>query len=151
MGHLKKKYSVASCVQDYSKIIRKHGLKYQFGSTPGVGCQNGSFTIKKMLHLGYNHNVPTFLMFANLVKAFDTSNHKLRVEILKNYGCPPPQIRFYKKEDLHGQQCKIDNRKDRHIHTFRSVGKTRIHRCIRTLLIRHDGICRDNRKRMGEK
>ena len=28
-------------------------------------------------------------MFAGLVKAFDTSNHKLMVEILKKYGCPP--------------------------------------------------------------
>ena len=28
-------------------------------------------------------------MFADLVKSFDTSNHKLMVEILKKYGCPP--------------------------------------------------------------
>ena len=71
------------------KIIDKHGVKYQFGSTPGVGCQDGSFTIKTMLHLRYNHNLPTFVMFADLVKAFDTSNHKLMVAILKKYGCPP--------------------------------------------------------------
>ena len=29
------------------RIIDAHGVKYQFGSTPGVGCQDGSFTIKK--------------------------------------------------------------------------------------------------------
>ena len=28
-------------------------------------------------------------MFADFVKAFDISNHKLMVEILKKYGCPP--------------------------------------------------------------
>ena len=28
------------------KIIRKHGVKYQFGSSPGVGRQDGTFTIK---------------------------------------------------------------------------------------------------------
>ena len=28
-------------------------------------------------------------MFADLVKAFDTSNHKLIVKILKKYVCPP--------------------------------------------------------------
>ena len=28
-------------------------------------------------------------MFADLVKAFDTSNHRLMVEILAKYGCPP--------------------------------------------------------------
>ena len=71
------------------KIIDKHGVKYQFGLTPGVGCQDGSFTIKTMLHLRYNHNLPTFIMLSNLVKAFDTSNHKLMVEILKKYGFPP--------------------------------------------------------------
>ena len=28
-------------------------------------------------------------MFDDLVKAFDTSNHKLMAEILNKYGCPP--------------------------------------------------------------
>ena len=28
-------------------------------------------------------------MFADLVKAFDTSNHKLMVKIIDKYGCPP--------------------------------------------------------------
>ena len=63
-------------------------MKYQFGSTPGVGCQGGSFTIKTMLHLRYNHNLPTFVIFADIVKAFDTSNYKLMVEILNKYVCP---------------------------------------------------------------
>ena len=71
------------------KIIRKHGLKYQFGLTPGVGCQDSSFTIKTMLHLRYNHNLPTCVMFDDLVKSFYTSNHILMVEILKKYDCPP--------------------------------------------------------------
>ena len=71
------------------KVIRKYGVKYQFGLTPGVGCQYGRFKRKIMLHLQYNHNLPTFVMFADLIKAFETSNHKLMVEILKKYGCPP--------------------------------------------------------------
>ena len=28
------------------KIIKKHGVKYQFGYSPGVGCQDGTLTIK---------------------------------------------------------------------------------------------------------
>ena len=71
------------------KIIDKHGVKYQFGSTPGVGCQYGSFTIKTMLHLRRNHNLPTWVLFADLVKAFDTSNHALMDKLLEKYGCPP--------------------------------------------------------------
>ena len=69
-------------------IINKHGVRYQFGSTPGVGCPDGLFTIKTMLHLRHNHNLPTWVLFADLVKAFDTSNHKLMVDILGRYGCP---------------------------------------------------------------
>ena len=71
------------------RIIDAHGVKYQFGLTPVVGCQDGSFTIKKMLHLRHNHNLPTWVMFADIVKAFNTYNHVLRIKILRRYGCPP--------------------------------------------------------------
>ena len=71
------------------KIIDKHGVKYQFVSTPGVGCQDGSFTIKTILHLRRNHNLPTWVLFADLVKAFDTSNHAIMDKLLAKYGCPP--------------------------------------------------------------
>ena len=70
-------------------IIRKHGVKCQFGSAPGVRCQDGTFTIKKILHLRQNHNLPTWVAFADLVKAFDTSNHALPIAILGKYGAPP--------------------------------------------------------------
>ena len=39
-------------------IIKIHGVKYQFGSLPGVGCQDGTFTIKTLLH---NRNNITYL------------------------------------------------------------------------------------------
>ena len=70
-------------------MIKKHGVKYQFGSTPQVGCQDGTFTIKTLLQLRCNHNLPTWVAFADLVKAFDTSNHQFMVMILARYGCPP--------------------------------------------------------------
>ena len=41
------------------KIINKHGVKYQFVSSPGVGCQDGTFTIKTLLHMQHNHNLPS--------------------------------------------------------------------------------------------
>ena len=33
------------------QVIKKHRVKYQFGLSPGVGCQDGTFTIKTLLHL----------------------------------------------------------------------------------------------------
>ena len=83
------------------KIIKLHGVKYKFGSTPGVGCQYGSFTIKTLFHLRHTHNLPTWVLFADLVKVFDTSNHVLVIKVLQRYGCPPnPRSaleRMYKK------------------------------------------------------
>ena len=74
-------YSSIMCGRLF-KIIRKHGVKCQFGFTPGVGCQDGTFTIKTLLHLRHNHKIPTWVVFVDLVKAFDTSNHALLIAIL---------------------------------------------------------------------
>ena len=70
-------------------IIGKHGVKCQFGSTPGVGYQYVTFTIKTLLHLRHNHNLPTWVAFVDLVKAFGTSNHALIFAKLGKHGAPP--------------------------------------------------------------
>ena len=70
------------------KIISKHDVKCQFGSTPGVVCQYVTFTIKTLLHLRNNHNLTTWVSIAYLVKAFNTSNHALLIAILENMAHP---------------------------------------------------------------
>ena len=69
-------------------LLEKHGTKYQFGATPNSGCQDGNFTLKTLLHLRRQHNLETYVVFADLVKAFDTSNHILIAQILERYGSP---------------------------------------------------------------
>ena len=71
------------------KILDKNRTKYQFGASPNVGCQDGNFTLKTLLHLCRQHDLETYVIFADLVKAFDTSNHKLILEILQKIGAPP--------------------------------------------------------------
>ena len=71
------------------KLLDKHGTKYQFGATPNSGCQDANYTLKTLLHIRRQHNLETFVVFADLVKAFDTSDHSLIVDILHKYGAPP--------------------------------------------------------------
>ena len=71
------------------KITTKHGAKYQFGSTLGIVCPDGLCTINILLHLQQNHTLPTWVLFANLVKEFNISNHTLMIKILGCYGFPP--------------------------------------------------------------
>ena len=71
------------------KLLEQQGTKYQFGATPESGCQDANYTLKTLLHLRRQHNLETFVVFADLVKAFDTSDHILIVEILEKYGAPP--------------------------------------------------------------
>ena len=70
------------------KIIKKHGVKYQFGSSPGVGCQDGTFMIKTIPHTRHNHNLLCYVAFFDLVKASDTDNHVMMLKILEHYGAP---------------------------------------------------------------
>ena len=42
-----------------------------------------------LLHLRHSHNLPTFVAFVDLLKAFDTVNHQIMMRILTRYGAPP--------------------------------------------------------------
>ena len=53
-----KRFSSILCERAF-KIIKSHGVKYHFGSTPGVGFQDKSFTLKILLHLINNHKFPS--------------------------------------------------------------------------------------------
>ena len=87
-GYWAKVFSSLICKRLF-KIIKKHGDKYQFGTSPGVGCQDGIFTINTLLHTWHNQNLPSYAAFVDLVEAFDTINHDMMLKVLKRYGVPP--------------------------------------------------------------
>ena len=67
----------------------KHGTHFQFGGTPEIGCRDGLFILKALLNARHNHNIASHVGFVDLVKAYDTTNHKLLIDILCQYGAPP--------------------------------------------------------------
>ena len=75
---------ILSCIltERAYKILEKHGVKSQFGATPLVGCPEGSFSLRTLLHLRHQHNLPSFVAYVDLVKAYDTANHALETTAL---------------------------------------------------------------------
>ena len=71
------------------QLLELHGTQLQFGGSPEIGCRNGLFTLKALLNTRRNHNLPSFVGFVDLVKAYDTANHELLVRLLEKYGAPP--------------------------------------------------------------
>eukprot|EP00956_Cyclotella_meneghiniana_P019936 scaffold34652_cov36-Cyclotella_meneghiniana.AAC.1 len=82
---------ILSCIltERAYKLLEKHGVKSQFGATPLVGCPEGSFSLKTLLHLRHQHNLPSYVAYVDLVKAYDTANHEVLLKLLEKYGAPP--------------------------------------------------------------
>eukprot|EP00956_Cyclotella_meneghiniana_P040928 scaffold209475_cov73-Cyclotella_meneghiniana.AAC.1 len=85
---------ILSCIltERTYRLLEKYGTKTQYGATPLVGCQEGSFTLKTLLHLRHQHNLPSYVAFVDLVKAYDTANHEVLLALLERYGAPPPHL-----------------------------------------------------------
>ncbi len=45
--------------------------------------------LKALLNARHNHNLALYVGFVDLVKAYDTANHVLLIDILRKYGAPP--------------------------------------------------------------
>ncbi len=63
------------------KLLAKHGTRFQFGGTPELGCRDALFVLKTMLNMQKNHNLLSYVGFVDLVKAYDTANHDLLIDI----------------------------------------------------------------------
>ena len=76
------------------KQINKIGAPTQFGH---VGCQEALHTIRNILTTRRHHGKDTYVLFVDLVKAFDTVDHEVLFQILAKYGIPPALITVIRK------------------------------------------------------
>eukprot|EP00957_Ditylum_brightwellii_P207995 15355448-Ditylum_brightwellii.AAC.1 len=63
-------------------LVCDHGLESQCGSLNSKGCANALFALKSALQTHREHNLATYILFADLVKAFDTVDHSFLLQIL---------------------------------------------------------------------
>ncbi len=110
MNMCSKVFLFVMTTQDFT-LLGKHGTCFQFGGTPMIGCRDGLFTLKALLNARQNHDLASYVGFVNLVKAYNTTNHKLLIDILCCYGAPPIFVTAI-KTIYHSNTCvlKIENK-----------------------------------------
>ena len=75
------------------KALERYGIPNQFGSSPKTGCPDGSFSIKSILQMRNEYDLNTWVVFVDLVKAFDMIHHELLFKPLGKFGIPEYLIR----------------------------------------------------------
>ena len=93
MDMCSKVFSSVMKVRAYT-LLDKHGTRFQFGGTPGIGCRDGLFTLKALLNARHNYDLASYISFVDLVKAYDTANHKLLIDVLRRYASPPLNLQL---------------------------------------------------------
>jgi hypothetical protein len=85
-------------------MLKEHGIEEQLGCQPLRGCRDELFIVHSALQLRHKHMLPTWALFVNLVKAFDTINRELMFQILSNFGIPESMIyvirRLYDENEI---------------------------------------------------
>jgi hypothetical protein len=72
-----------------NQLIKKCGIEEQFAYQENLGTQDASYCLRSALQLCKEHQQDTYILFVDLIKAFDTANHELLFAILGKYGAPP--------------------------------------------------------------
>jgi hypothetical protein len=74
------------------EMLKEHGIEEQLGCQPLRGCRDALFIVRSALQLRHKHMLPTWALFVDLVKAFDTIDRELMFQILAKFGIPESMI-----------------------------------------------------------
>ena len=77
--------------------LEKNGLQEQAGFMKDRGCSDATATLKMTLQNLRAANQDTFVLFVDIVKAFDSVNRDMLWKILEKYGIPEKTIQTIKK------------------------------------------------------
>ena len=64
---------------------------------PNKGCANAIFLVKAALQILHKHSKEAYVLFIDLVKAYDSVNRELLWQILEIFGVPTNLIIILKK------------------------------------------------------
>ena len=78
------------------EALKKYGTPLQFGASPNMGCLEGSFSLRSLLQMRKEHNLQSRVAFADLIKAFDSIDHKLLFVLLEKIGIPSRPLQAIK-------------------------------------------------------
>ena len=78
-------------------ISKKNGLQEQAGFMKGRGCSNATATLKMTLQNLWAANKESFVLFVDIIKAFDSVNREMLWKILEKYGIPEKTIQTITK------------------------------------------------------
>ena len=88
---------LAIIIQDrLSPIVEQLDHEQQCGFRPNRGCVDAIFTIKSALRKRREHGLESWVLFLDLVKAFDRVPRKLLWEILIKFGVPMKLVSLLK-------------------------------------------------------
>ena len=81
----------------------------QCGFRPGRGCSDGVFTLKLALKKRREHGLESWVLFIDLVKAFDRVPRELLWKVLEKFGVPPKLLRLLKSLHAHVEVSFVVN------------------------------------------
>ena len=70
------------------RVLADEGVEYQNGFLRQRGCSDGIFSLKLALLKRKEHGLNTWALYVDLVKAFDSVDRKLMLDILRRFGVP---------------------------------------------------------------
>jgi hypothetical protein len=77
--------------------LKGFGVEEQAGSTPGKGFSDATFSLKTALQNLREHGQESWVLFVDLVKAYDKDNREMLWKILEILGVPNSLIEVLKK------------------------------------------------------